>query len=191
MNRKDASVDRAFLFVVQSVLGFMWAWAGLEKLFGGGWFDGGSHFARQMPAILGLFASKNPFSWYHDFLVSAAIPNAVTFGYLVAYSESLTGIVLLLASAALVARTGGRVGHAARGAAVGALLAAVAMNANYWLASSWISISDDRINVLMALLALVLAAANGAALGIRLASRAPRLAATIRSSEVPINEYSA
>ena len=166
------SADGSFLLVVQAVIGLTWTLAGVEKLFGKHGFDGGAGFANHLAPILGFFASKNPTAWYHNFLTAVAAPNAPAIGYLVAYGEAFAGVALLVATAALMVRPDGPLVRAARLVIIAALLAAILMNANYWLASGWISIADDRINVLMAMLEVVLAAASAAALVRPAASRA-------------------
>jgi hypothetical protein len=116
-----------------------------------------------MAKTLGLFASKNPTTWYKDLLTGTGIPNATTFGWLIAYGELVVGIALLLA-AAVYLFYGAGIDPVTRWivptGAVVALIGGAFLNANFWFAAGWLSVSTDSVNAVMFLTQLVLAGAT-------------------------------
>ncbi len=145
--------------LVQAVLGFEWIKAGWEKV-------NDPHFVGGMAATLGVFAGKNPTGWYKSLLTDVGIPNATFFGWLVAYGELIVGVALVLAAAIYVIYGiyGRRLDVLSRyvapiGAAI-ALFGAAFLNANFWFAAGWLSVSTDGMNTIMFLIEVVLAAAT-------------------------------
>ena len=135
------------LAFVQAVLGLVWVQAGWEKISDAGYLSG-------MGKTLGAFASRNPYGWYHDFLVNVAAPNATLFGVSVEAGELLVGLGLL--ATAVVAVLSLPRAPALTGSIVGtvALAAGALMSVNFWLAAGWLSVSTAGENLLMGLIQL-------------------------------------
>ncbi|MBU3159731.1 DoxX family membrane protein [Clostridium frigoris] len=104
-------------------LGYQWISAGLEKVTGGGWIGStaGTGITGFLKAALVKATGVHPAvqSWYADFIKNIALPNAVTFSYLVAFGELLVGISLILGALTVVG-----------------LIAGALMNLNYMLAGT-------------------------------------------------------
>ncbi|APC39022.1 DoxX family membrane protein [Clostridium estertheticum] len=104
-------------------LGYQWISAGLEKVTGGGWIGStaGAGITGFLKAALVKATGAHPAvqSWYADFIKNIALPNAVTFSYLVAFGELLVGISLILGALTVVG-----------------LIAGALMNLNYMLAGT-------------------------------------------------------
>lgn len=143
----------AVIALIQAVIGYEWVKAGWEKV-------SDPNFVPGLGKTLGVFASKNPTTWYKDFLTGVGIPNASTLGWLVAYGEFVIGITLLV-TAAVYLVYGVQSDPISRwvvpiGALV-ALLGGTFLNANFWFAAGWLSVSTDSVNSVMFLAQLVLA----------------------------------
>jgi uncharacterized membrane protein YphA (DoxX/SURF4 family) len=143
----------AVIGLVQAVIGYEWVKAGWEKIID-------PNFVTGMAKTLGVFASKNPTTWYKDLLTGTGIPNATTLGWLIAYGEFLVGIALLVA-AAVYLFYGAGIDPVTRWivpiGAVVALIGGAFMSANFWFAAGWLSVSTDSVNAVMFLTQLVLA----------------------------------
>lgn len=135
------------LAFVQAVLGFAWLQAGWEKITDAGYLSG-------LGKTLAAFASKNPYGWYHDFLVNVAAPHATLFGVTVEVGETLVGLGLL--ATAVVAVLPLRHALAQTGSILGtiALAGGALMSINFWLAAGWMSVSTAGENMVMALIQL-------------------------------------
>lgn len=135
------------LAFVQGVLGFVWLQAGWEKITDAGYLSG-------MGKTLAAFASKNPYGWYHDFLVNLAAPNATLFGVTVEVGEVLVGLGLL--ATAVMAVLPLRHALALTGSILGTIAFAggALMSINFWLAAGWMSLSTAGENLVMALIQL-------------------------------------
>lgn len=141
------------LAFVQGVLGLVWVQAAWEKISDPGYLSG-------MGKTLAVFASKNPYGWYHDFLVNMAVPNTALFGVTVEVGEALVGLGLL--ATAVIAVLPLRHSIAQIGSTVGtiALAAGALMSINFWLAAGWLSVATAGENTLMALIQLGFLAAG-------------------------------
>lgn len=143
----------AVIALVQAVIGFEWVKAGWEKV-------SDPHFVSGMTGTLGFFASRNPTGWYKSLLIGTGIPNATAFGWLVAYGELLIGIALLVAAAVYLFYGVGSDVISRFVVSIGAVVALIGgafLNANFWFAAGWISVSTDGMNAMMFLTQLVLA----------------------------------
>ena len=143
----------AVIALVQAVVGFEWVKAGWEKV-------SDPQFVSGMAGSLGFFASKNPTGWYKSLLTGTGIPNATVLGWLVAYGELLIGIALLLAAAVYLFYGAGSDALSRWVVPIGAVVALIGgafLNANFWFAAGWTSVSTDGMNVVMFLTQLVLA----------------------------------
>lgn len=162
MKSKAAITLLAF---VQAVIGFEWLRAGYEKV-------SDATFVGGMADTLGVFAGKNPTGWYKDLLSGIAVPNATTFGWLVAYGEFLAGVALLITAAFYLWQLyvyqlrDKFTPVASRVVALVALVGGAFMSVNFWFAAGWLSVSTDSVNLVMALIQVVLAAATVALLAV-------------------------
>jgi hypothetical protein len=156
MKSKAAITLLAF---VQAVIGFEWVRAGYEKV-------SDANFVAGMAQTLGVFAGKNPTGWYKSLLTSIAVPNATTFGWLVAYGEFLAGVALLITAAfylwqLYVYQLRDRFTPVTNSVvALVALIGGAFMSINFWFAAGWLSVSTDSVNLVMSLIQVVLAIAT-------------------------------
>lgn len=132
-----------YLTAILLVLAAFWLRAGLEKIVGG-------EFVGGLAATLGKFGSKNPYSWYVDFLQNTAIPNAFIFGWLVQLGEVFSGLAVGLGLVKIYRGIEKGKWLLAVGLAVGFLL-----NLNFWLAAGWMSPSTDELNLLMMIIEII------------------------------------
>ena len=104
-------------------LGYQWISAGLTKIIGGGWVGStaGTAITGFLKGALAKASGAHPAvqSWYAEFIKTIALPNAITFSYLVAFGELLVGISLILGALTVVG-----------------LIAGALMNLNYMLAGT-------------------------------------------------------
>ena len=109
--------------VLRLWLGYQWISSGWEKITGGGWIGStaGTGISGFLKAALIKSSGAHPAvqSWYADFIKTIALPNAVTFSYLIAFGEFLVGISLILGALTVVG-----------------LIAGALMNLNYMLAGT-------------------------------------------------------
>ncbi|TAL19497.1 DUF2892 domain-containing protein [Patescibacteria group bacterium] len=125
---------------VQLTLAWSWWHAGWEKATG--------TFLADLPKILEMFASKNPYPLFKNFLLQTALPNADTFGPLVQWGQLLVGLGLALAAAAII-YDHAKTRRLAYGVAIAALISGAVMNANFWLAAGWTGPATAGSNVMM------------------------------------------
>lgn len=76
------------LAAMQAIIGWEWVMSGGNKLLAG-------NFPQSMGAALANGIDGNPNGWYVSFLQSVVLPHSVFFGYLLEWTEVVTGIVLL------------------------------------------------------------------------------------------------
>lgn len=139
MNKElKQTFSNAYLCIL-SAIGLLWVYSGWEKVSTGEFSDG-------MSKTLGFFASKNPYPFYKQFLLDFAIPNAKTFGELVQYGEIAVGLGTLAVVLALIT---GRANRLVLKLFSLALVGTILLNANFWFASGWTSISTSSLNLLM------------------------------------------
>lgn len=104
-------------------LGYQWISAGFEKVTGSGWVGStaGTAITGFLKGALAKASGSHPAvqSWYAGFIKNIALPNAITFSYLVAFGELLVGISLILGALTVVG-----------------LIAGALMNLNYMLAGT-------------------------------------------------------
>lgn len=149
----------AVIALVQAIFGYEWIKGGWEKV-------SDPNFVGGMSKTLTGFASQNPTGWYKDLLTNVGIPNATFFGWLVGYAEFVVGIALVLAAAVYLfyGSSGLRLDAISKYVApigsVVALIVAAFLNANFWFAAGWRSVSTDGLNALMFLTECVLAGAT-------------------------------
>lgn len=124
-----SSTDVALALVLLAV-GYEWLVSGFSKLANG-------DFAHGLAAELGDMAGQAP-AWYGDFLRSAIVPHAATFGYLIEFAELAAGIVLVgvaLAELTAGARLSSRLSRFLRRLAVAALAVGIVLVVNFELAN--------------------------------------------------------
>ena len=90
-------------------------------------------FINFLPKRLGEFASENPVLWYRQFLTESAIPHATLIAFLEAFGEVGVGIGLTLGLLSSMS------------ALVGLL-----MSINFFLATQWMSFSQQGFHVVLA-----------------------------------------
>jgi len=109
--------------VLRIWLGYQWISAGYEKVTGGGWVGAtsGVGITGFLKGAVAKAGGAHPAvqSWYADFIKNVALPNTITFSYLVAFGEILVGISLILGALTVVG-----------------LIAGAFMNLNYLLAGT-------------------------------------------------------
>jgi hypothetical protein len=154
--------------LVQAVVGSEWLRLGYVKISSG-------QFPAGMARQLGGLASNNPNGRYRSLLVSVAIPNATTLGYVLEWAEILVGATLLLAAVAFLLEPGGSTDLLAAKGACAALAVGALMSWNSWLAGGWLSPVVDGLNYVMGLTQVVLLA--GVVTVLMAKTRAAKLAA--------------
>lgn len=127
---------------VQIFFGYIWLMGGYEKIVGGTFVPG-------LAKTLGVFASKNPFSWYVSYLNNIAIPNAALLGQLVQWGELLAGVMVLFGALVYFISTNIKLRRWLRCGMIIALAGMCLMNANFYFAAGWMSASTHTVNVLM------------------------------------------
>lgn len=128
-----------YLLAILLFNGLIWARSSFGK------FQSGN-FADNLDKTLTVFASKNPYPWYKNFLNNIALPNSQLFGNLTMYGELLTAIAIVGGSIYFLWKGFNRL--VALGMLAG-LLGGMFLNMIFWLASGWTSPSTDGINLLM------------------------------------------
>lgn len=146
MAKVEVKKINKYLLVVLMVVGLVWLRSSLGKFAAGDFVD-------NLPKTLGLFASKNPYPLFKEFLLNTAIPNSFVFGNLVQFGElfsavAITGVSVYLLLGMKRAKLLDLL--LAKGLIVGALL-----SLTFWLAAGWMSPSTDGLNLLMLAIELV------------------------------------
>lgn len=135
--------------VLRVWLGYEWLSAGWEKVTGGGWIGStaGTGITGFLKGAMAKAGGAHPAvqSWYAGFIKSVALPNAVTFSYLVAFGEILVGISLILGALTVVG-----------------LIAGAFMNLNYMLAGT----TSTNPNMYTIAFLLLFAGANAYSIGL-------------------------
>lgn len=129
---------RYLLAALQAVIGWEWLMSGGDKLLAG-------TFPQGLGATLANGIDGNPNGWYVDFLQSYVLPHSIFFGYLVEWSELVTGIVLLTGAFILLGqpRRRGEPQHSLMvGYSIAAIIAAVlsiimSINFHFWM-GGWV-----------------------------------------------------
>lgn len=147
-NNDSVRLPLFFLLFILAI-GLVWLKSSYGKLTGGVFVDG-------LGKTLTMFASKNPYPWYKDFLTQVAIPNAKTFGLLTMWGEFLSAVSITAASIILMATGGSKL---VKIVLLLGLLGGAFLNAVFWLASAWTSPSTDSLNLLMLVLQAIAAIA--------------------------------
>lgn len=147
-NNASARLPLFFLLFIL-VIGLVWLKSSYGKLTGGVFVDG-------LGKTLTMFASKNPYPWYKDFLTTIAIPNAKTFGLLTMWGELLSAVSIIASVVILIATGGSKL---IKIVLLLGLLGGAFLNAVFWLASAWTGPSTDSLNLLMLVLQAIAAIA--------------------------------
>src|SRR6266700_3278394 len=79
---------RSLLAAIQAIVGWEWFMSGSNKVLSG-------TFPQGLASAMSEGLKNNPNDWYASFLQRVIVPNSVFFGYLIQWSESLVGVVLL------------------------------------------------------------------------------------------------
>ncbi|HZS79748.1 MAG TPA: hypothetical protein VFA41_24265 [Ktedonobacteraceae bacterium] len=79
---------RYMLAALQVILGWEWIVSGINKVLSG-------TFPQQLDSTLQGGFQDNPNSWYIGFLKAFVMPHGVFFGYLIEWTEVITGLALL------------------------------------------------------------------------------------------------
>ncbi len=132
-------MERKYLYLIQLLFGLIWFKSAISKFID-------PAFINTLPKTLAFFASKNPISWYKEFLVTIAIPNTKLFGELTRWGEITAAVLLSLT--AIAALRGITLPHFHKLAALGALIGAW-LNLQFGLASYWTSPANETLNLLM------------------------------------------
>lgn len=138
----ESSLYLLGLVAVQVALAYEWWSAGWEKV-------SSPDFVNGITGTLGYFASKNPFSWYKDFLLGFATNNATAFAYAVQWSQIAIAIVLAVFGAFFVYSKNQKIQKASLCLSVLALLGGIVMNAAFYLAAGWTGPGTHGVNVVM------------------------------------------
>ena len=130
-------------------LGYQWLSAGYEKVTGTGWVGGtaGASITGFLKGAIAKAGGAHPAvqSWYADFIKNVALPNAITFSYLVAFGEILVGVSLILGALTVVG-----------------LIAGAFMNLNYLLAGT----TSTNPNLYTVAIILLFVGANAYTIGL-------------------------
>jgi len=127
---------------IQMVQAYVWWSAGWEKISGG-------TFVSDMPKTLGYFASKNPFSWYKDFLLGLNSEMAMQFGIIVEWSQAIIAICLVVTMIALVYSKSQTTRRSMLLISILALMGGMVMSANFYLAAGWTGPGTKTSNIIM------------------------------------------
>jgi uncharacterized membrane protein YphA (DoxX/SURF4 family) len=136
--------------LVTAVIGYEWLHSGWDKITNESYVAG-------MPKTLAFFASKNPVSWYKDFLTGAPTSHPTLFAYLVSYGELFAGIALLATAVVALIGLGGLVGRIAPMVGFAGLAVGIFLSFNFFFAAGWSSPSTESVNWVMMMVQAVLA----------------------------------
>lgn len=128
---------KKYFYLILLANGLIWLRSSYGKFASG-------NFVQGLGGTLERFASKNPYSWYKDFLQNVAIPNSQTIGMVVLWGEAFVALAIV----------GGAVFKMKRVLILG-LLGGAVLNVLFWLAAGWTSPSTDSLNLLMLVIELV------------------------------------
>ncbi len=143
-NNASSRLPVYFLLFVLAI-GLLWLKSSYGKLTGGVFVDG-------LGKTLTMFASKNPYPWYKDFLTQIAIPNSKTFGLLTMWGEFFAAVSITISSIILIATRGNKL---IKAILLLGLLGGAFLNAIFWLAAGWTSASTESLNLLMLILQVI------------------------------------
>ncbi|MDX6482204.1 MAG: thiosulfate dehydrogenase (quinone) large subunit [Gaiellaceae bacterium] len=115
------------LLLIQVVIGYEWLVSALTKLSRG-------DFPAGLAAQLGDMSKDAP-GWYRGLLTGVVVPHADAFGWTIEITELVAGVVLVALALVLLVRPALRLPRPAILAAVAASAAALAMVANFELAT--------------------------------------------------------
>jgi hypothetical protein len=149
-DRKPEAVHLLALLAIQCLLAYEWLHAGWGKV-------SSPDFVRNLDKTFAAFAAKNPHEWYKGFLEGFATKNSVLFGYTIELSQLLIGLALVATATAIVYVKDAEGRRAASFVAAVALLGGSLMNANFYMASGWMSPSSNGLNLVMFWTQLILA----------------------------------
>src|SRR3972149_6033667 len=127
-----------WLSVLRIIVGVLWLFAGLEKLLEPAYLE-------KFTGTIGYFASKTPYPLYKDFLNGFVMSNWTLVAYVVAWGESIVGLLLVT-------------GVFSRAA----LVFATFLNINFYLGAGWTGVSTAMLNIFMISIQIVLLLATGA-----------------------------
>jgi hypothetical protein len=130
------------LLAIQGLLAYEWLHAGWGKV-------STPDFVRNLAKTFSAFAAKNPYGWYKAFLEGFATRNATLFAYAIELSQLVIGLTLLAAIGVMLYAKTNESRRAAMFAATVALFGGALMNANFYLASGWMSPSSSGLNLVM------------------------------------------
>jgi thiosulfate dehydrogenase (quinone) large subunit len=88
---------RYLLASIQLIIGWEWFVSGTNKVLSG-------NFPQSLLDTLNSGIQNNPNSWYITFLQKIVVPNSVSFGYLVEWTEVMVGLALLVGAIILVGK---------------------------------------------------------------------------------------
>lgn len=130
-----------YLLSILLFIGLIWSRSSFGK------FTSGT-FVQGLGETVARFASKNPNSFYKDFLQNMVIPNSETFGRLVLWGEALVAISIVIPALYLIFQPKKKC-KATLWLLIAGLLGGAFLNLNFWLASGYTSPSSDGLNLLM------------------------------------------
>lgn len=88
---------RYLLASIQLIIGWEWFVSGTNKVLSG-------NFPQSLLNTLNSGFQNNPNSWYVTFLQKIVVPNSVSFGYMIEWTEVMVGLSLLVGAIILVGK---------------------------------------------------------------------------------------
>ncbi|MDQ3239235.1 MAG: hypothetical protein M3P33_01805 [bacterium] len=142
VNESKLLISQLFRFASYILLfiGYIWTASGISKITSG-------VFPENLGKTLTFFASKNPYGWYRSILVSEVIPRSIILGYVIEWTEALSGIVIIGTGLYMWYKK-----DISKPVIIFNLIfltAVIILNFQFYLASGWTSISSSQLNLLM------------------------------------------
>src|SRR2546421_10054665 len=88
---------RYLLAAIQAIIGWEWFVSGTNKVLSGA-------FPQSLLNTLNTGTQNNPNSWYVSFLQKVAVPQSVSLGYMIEWTEVMVGLALLAGALILIGK---------------------------------------------------------------------------------------
>lgn len=159
---RQTGIPAVACVLLQLILAYEWLISGLDKI-------GTARFDSQLVVVLQQGTQGSRYGWYVSLLHQFVLPNHSLFALLVQVTEPALGLALLLGGSLGLLRPYTRIIVYGALAASAALLGSAFLSLNYFFQGNcpipWINTSNSfvpgvNINILVALISLVLLAAN-------------------------------
>jgi len=141
MTKITEKVYSQALMLVLFVNGLIWLRSAWGKVTEG-------KFVGSLGGTLTKFAGNNPYHWYKQLLTDLAIPNSITIGNLIMWSELAVAILISGSALYLLANPKANIKMGSLFFGLG-LIGGITLNTMFWLAAGWTSPSTDGLNLLM------------------------------------------